>query len=262
MFLIDSFAYSNRFLSWHPGEKMAFAAVAMILCLASAGFYTGLAVLLLMFCATVPGAGIPWRAYLKLLTLPAFFLLTGLAGVAITTGANSSEYIFSMTLAGYTAGVTGESLLQCRDLFFKSLGAASCLYFLALTTPMVDVLAVFRKLRLPSLLIEIMTLVYRFIFVLAECGEKTFTSQSSRLGYNNLKNGYRSMGSLLSSLFIKSLYKSRALYTTMASRGYSGQIRVLEPEYKFSSKNIFIITASEVALLAVLLISSYGKNFI
>ena len=46
---------------------------------------------------------------------------------------------------------------------------------------MTDILGACRKLHLPSLLIELMLLIYRFIFVLSETAHSITISQQSRL---------------------------------------------------------------------------------
>ena len=53
---------------------------------------------------------------------------------------------------------------------------------------MTDILEVLRKMRLPALLIELMMLIYRFIFLLLETASAIMTAQESRLGKPGLQN--------------------------------------------------------------------------
>ena len=59
---------------------------------------------------------------------------------------------------------------------------SSCLYFLALSTPMTDILNELRKLRIPALLLELMMLTYRFIFVLLEIASSILTPRNPGWG--------------------------------------------------------------------------------
>lgn len=116
---------------------------------------------------------------------------------------------------------------------------------------MVDLFSVLRKLRLPKLMIEMMDLIYRFIFVLLETAGTMYTAQNSRLGYVNLVSGYRSMGSLVSALFIRSYKRSNELYTSLEARGYDGELRVLEEKY-VGNKSLLYMAVGINGLLILL----------
>lgn len=253
MLYIDRYAYTNKLTQTHPGEKFAFTAITLIICLASGSPVVSISVAILMAGAVIIGAGIPWLFYVKLLTIPISFLLVGVVTVAFTISPNPLEILVGFTIGRFTIGVTGKSLAVAGGLFFKSLGGVSCLYFLSLTTPMVDIFWVLKKMRAPSLFVELMNLIYRFIFVLMETAEKIFTSQTSRLGYKSLKISYNSLGGLASNLFIKSYHRSQALFTTLSSRCYNGDLNVIEQQYSLSRKNIVLILVAEISLIILML---------
>jgi cobalt/nickel transport system permease protein len=153
-------------------------------------------------------------------------------------------------------GCTYDSILVATRLFLKSLASVSCLYFLTLTTPVFEVLSVLRKLKVPKLFIELMGLIYRFIFVLLDTANMIYISQNSRLGYSTMRNSYNSLGKLISALFISSYKRSQDIYTAMESRCYDGDINLLENDYKYSYKNISLIIVIEI----VLIIISFSKD--
>lgn len=256
MFIIDQYAYANRLRSAHPGEKFAFSVLTMAICLVSPSAVTSLAIVLLMAGAVVLRAGIPWRFYLKMMTIPFSFLLVGVATVAVSVSRHPDGVIYGFTVLGLTVGVTLRDLGIAAGLFCKSLGAVSCLYFLALTTPMVEIILVLKKLRVPSLFIELMGLIYRFIFVVMDTAAKIYTAQSSRWGYASLRTSYFSLGQLASTLFIKSYHRSQELFTALMSRCYNGELNVIEPRCPVSKGNIAIIVAIDLALAALALAAS------
>ena len=86
----------------------------------------------------------------------------------------------------------------------KCFGAVSCMYFLSLTTPMVDLFTLLRKSIIPNFIIEIAELIYRYIFVLFDVSHRIHTAQDARLGYCNLRVSYHSTAQLASNLFIRS----------------------------------------------------------
>lgn len=126
-------------------------------------------------------------------------------------------------------------------MFLKVMGSLSCLYFISLTTPMIDVISVLAKLKVPSFLIELISLVYRFIFIVLETSEMMFISQNSRLGYRDIKTSYKSLGALASTLFIRSFKRANDLYTALEARGYNGELKVLEEQVQ-KRNYIYIIT--------------------
>ncbi len=258
MFSIDQYAYSNRMRAVHPGERFAFAILTLVICLAFPSMVANLAILLLMAGVVILWAGIPWRFYLKLMSLPFSFLVVGVVTIAVSLSRNPEPTLQGITVWGVTIGVTDQDLRVAAELFFKSLGAVSCLYFLSLTTPVLEIIAVLKKLRIPVLFIELMSLVYRFIFVLMETADRIYTAQSSRCGYATIKNSYLSMGQLASNLFIKSYHRSRMLFTALESRCYTGELKVLEPHYTVSKVNILIIVVIDLALVVLALNTGGG----
>ncbi|ADL07087.1 cobalt ECF transporter T component CbiQ [Thermosediminibacter oceani] len=228
--LLDNFAYNNNFRSVHPGEKLAFGLLMMFL-----GFISGpivhLAVFAVMTGILVPGAGIPIRFYLRSLLIPPVFLLPGVLVVVISSGSFDEGMV----------------------LFSRSMALVSCFYFIAMTTPVPDILMLMHRLRVPDLFIELSLLTYRYLFVLLDAASRIHVSQNSRLGYAYCGRGLKSMAMLASSLLIKSLKTADELRISLEARGYDGKLRVLDHrEYRISSRNIAVILT--LTLLLVLLV--------
>jgi cobalt/nickel transport system permease protein len=89
-----------------------------------------------------------------------------------------------------------------------------------------------RRWRVPELLIDLATLMYRFIFVLLESLERMLIAQESRLGYRTYRRGMVSAGLLGSQLFIDAYRRSQRLQTALEARGYDGVLRVLPGQYR------------------------------
>lgn len=252
MFKIDYYAYSNKLRCCHPGEKTAFSLLTMAVCLAFPYPVVSLAVILVMAAAVTLAAGIPWRVYIKLMSLPLFFLILGVAAIAISVSRHSAS-LYGIAIGSVTVGVTFRDLDTALIVFGKSLGAVSCLYFLSLTTPVVETISVLKKARFPAVFIELMNLVYRFIFVVMETASRIYVAQSSRWGYASFKTSFYSLGQLVSTVFIKSYHRSRELHTALVSRCYNGELNVIEPGYRISVKNVVVIASIEMILLIIAL---------
>ncbi len=158
---------------------------------------------------------------------------------------------FALSVGSYYITGSRASLAFAVQLIVTALASVSCLYFLSLNTPMTDILLVLRKIRCPELVIELMMLIYRFIFVLMEISSAISTAQDSRLGNKDFKTSLKSFGALASVLLIRAMKKSNALYDAMESRCYGGTIRVLDENYPPKGNEIIYIVLFEFFLLGV-----------
>jgi len=246
---VDSYAYNNNLKSVHPAEKSLFAMFTMGVCLASSTMITPLIVLAVMAGGIILKAGIPTRVLIKLMTVPLAFLLISILTIVFSVSINSSGFWLAQTYKGFTIGIRYPDLMTAANLFLRSLGAVSCLYFLALTTPLTELITVLHKLKVPFIITELMVLIYRFIFVFMETATAIRRAQYSRSGYISMNSSFRSMSRLFSALLGKVFVKSQDLYNSMAARCYTGEIKVLTKKRPVSFKNYFIIAVIETPLI-------------
>ena len=107
------------------------------------------------------------------------------------------KYLWMPSLSGWEDGIlpeAGRGFGRGWNLGTVAMSAVSSMYFLAVSTPVTDVLGVLRKIRVPSLFLELMLLIYRFIFVLLGTAEGIMTAQKCRMGNRDLRTGIRSFG--------------------------------------------------------------------
>ncbi len=255
---IDKYAYSSKLKHTAPLKKLIFAMLALAVCLWADSVPVSVLVLFIMGWCTVYKGGTPVALFIKLMLVPVTFLIIGVLTIAINASGNKDIFLFSIAAFGTHLGVSQSGMQQAALLFFKSTGAVSCLYFLSLSTPIVDLLAVLRRLKVPKMMIELMGLIYRLIFVLLETADTIYTAQSSRLGYANLISAYRSLAVLASSLFIRAYKRSDELYTALESRGYDGELSVLEEPFETHwTEYIPPVTINLVLVFIALLLKRY-----
>lgn len=251
--LVDSCAYGNRWRFLHPAEKGLLAGLALLAALAARSPLAALMVFACMAALTVGGAGIPLRIYLRLLLLPAGFLLAGVASLAVSFGGGE---IPLGTLPGlnWSIFLSQAGLTQAALAFCRSLGAVGALYFLALTTPMTEIIGLLRRLRVPALFLELMLLAYRQIFVFLQIAQDMRTAQASRLGYATTGNSFRSLAALGANLYLRVQQRSRLLHRSLLCRGYEDDLRWLEREYPRSRGTLLPAAAVGAALLSLALL--------
>ena len=250
MISIDKYAYRSKLKAVDPMQKVVFALLTLGVCLWADDLIISVAVIFIMGGMTVLKGGTPLRFFIKLMLVPMSFLFIGVLTVAVKMSQRPEGFLASIAVGGAWIGFSYTGLSEALSLFLKALGAVSCLYFLSLSTPVVDLLAALRRLRLPKLLVELMGLVYRFIFVLIDTADTIYNAQNCRLGYSSLTTGYRSLGSLVSVLFIRAYRRSDELYTALESRGYEGEFNVLEETY-VSHRTGYVLAITVNALLVL-----------
>lgn len=216
MLIIDSLAYASRFRSVHPGKKVLITVLLLVVAVTLQSAAFGVILTVGMGALSVWGGGTPFRLYVRLLKLPMLFILLSL--IAIMVNVEFGPLVLS---------VQPEGILRGAKLTASALGAVSCLYFLALSTPLTDIFYVLEKIKCPFLMIELMLLIYRFIFLLWAAAGALGKAADSRLGNRNFKTAVYTSGQMFATLLIRALKRSSALYDAMESRGYHGKIHVL-----------------------------------
>lgn len=230
MRLIDRYAYSNRIHRLHPGYKAACSFAAIAVCLGLNRPLASLMILGLMLGLTIFWARLPGRFVLGLILAEGSFLLFSVLGVAVSLGAGPSPGGFA--LGSLWVNVSVASLWQAVNLLNRALACAAAMNFLSLTTPIVDLMDLLRQLRVPDLIIDLMTLIYRFIFALLESIDRMLLAQDVRLGYRGWRNSLRSAAQIGANLFIEAFRRSQRLEIALQGRAWDGTLRVLPQEYE------------------------------
>ncbi len=247
--MIDRIAYASPLAVRHPAEKGLLVVLALAACLVARTWWVPLLVFGLMAALTVAAGRIPWPVYTRMLLVPVVFLVAGLPAVALTVTTGQTPEGRWFEVYGLYLGFTQAGLAVARDILVRTLGAVSCLYFLALSTPLPDVLALLRRGRVPALFLEILALVYRFVFVLLETALEMRRAQALRLGYTSLGTSYRAWGALLANLLLRAHQRARELFVALSLRGYDGGLNVLEAPRRLSPGNVVLAAALGGSLL-------------
>ncbi len=247
MITIDKLCYNSKLRYENAGEKFAFAVITLCICVMSRSISVACIVLAATGILTVYKGGIPASRYIKYLTAPLAFLLLSTIAIMFQVSRTPLD-LFAIPVGGWYITSSTDSFHYAVQLILTALGAVSCLYFLSFTTPMPDILEVLRKLHVPALMIELMLLIYRFIFVLLHVASSISISQDCRLGNKDYKTALKSFGMLGSVLMVRAVGRSNRLYDAMEARCYDGRIRVLSESRPPKKKVICWIAAFDTVL--------------
>lgn len=250
MITIDKLAYSSKLRYKDPSLKAFLSIGILLICVITRSNIVSLVTLLFMGSITLFYNNISLVYYIKLLTIPLLFLLLSTIAIIFSITTHPLD-LFSIKIGSHYLSVSISSALLASNLILTALGSISCLYFLSLTTPFTDLLSVLAKIHCPFIIMELMLLIYRYIFVLLDISLTIQTAQKSRLGNKNFKTSLYGISQMLSVLLIRSFKKASYLYDSMESRCYDGEIRVLTETYSICKKDILFVILAEVFILTL-----------
>ena len=245
--LIEQSAYANRWRRVAPAAKGVFALAGFVAAFAAATPRAAVAVAALICLVTLAGARVAAFRYLRVAAPALFFLAISCLSLAFSVNAGAS--------ASASFDFTPGGLEKVAEVGGRSLGALAALLFLVLTTPLIDLIALLRRLRTPEILLEIMVLCYRMLFVFSEAVHDTLTAQSARLGYATNALALRSLGGLAANLTLQVWQRASDLHSAAQSRNNDGPLRFLEPSFANCGRDVAIAGAAGSVLVALALLS-------
>ena len=203
---------------------VAVAAILAISLLPVAAFLPLLAVwVVLVAAAIVAGIG-PLRPSRNAF-IAAPFLLAAVPLIVTRTGDPIG------TLGPFT--ISGEGLRIVGTIAAKSWLSVQVALLLTYTTPFHDLVDALRDLRLPRILVAIISFMYRYLGVLADEASRMLRARAARSASTDGRPGgglrWRASvtGAMVGSLFLRSYERSERIYAAMQARGFDGTFRHL-----------------------------------
>ncbi len=171
--------------------------------------------------------GIPLRFIITRLLL---ILPFGFFAVFFLPFTSQGEPVFH--LFGFVA--SDEGVTKALLILLKICCANVLLTFLIATTPLFDLIKSLRAIGIPAIMIELVSLMMRYFFLLAEETRSMLKAQRSRglstEGWFWPRSVYRRFGQLLGMLFLRAYSRSQRIYLSMSARGgfdFPGQQQVV-----------------------------------
>lgn len=208
---------------------------------------------------TLPAAGLALAATLLLALLarlPPRWFLERLAALALFLA------LFTLPLPWLLAGdgpawtwgffhISRHGVEAALSIAARAIALVTLFLVLQATAPLETTLKAAHSLRVPSLLIQLGLLTYRYVFVLADELGRLRIALRVR-GYRNRANrhSYRTAGHIAGTLLVRGSERAERVAQAMRCRGFDGQFRSL---LAFRTRPVdvavsLLITASAVAL--------------
>lgn len=239
---MDIYARRSRLCRENAVMKTSVSVILLILCICCRSPILPLSLFIFLSVVTVAAGGIKLRDYLSFLMLPVVFLLLSALTLLWDFYGNVPENaVFSLPFFGGFLAVVPDAQSLGALVLSRALGAVSCLYLLSLSTPLPEILQVLRRAHVPSVIVELAVLIYRYIFILLATFREMRDSAASRLGYCGLKRSLHTTGIVYGGLLANSFRRAGACFDAMESRCYTGQIAFLTEKKRLTAKGVCLM---------------------
>lgn len=145
---------------------------------------------------------------------------------------------------------TDAGLLRFVSILIRSWLSIQMAILLVATTQFPDLIHAFEHLRVPRILTTIIAFLYRYLFVLTDEVFRLLRAREARsAGLPGQKQGgsiiwrAKVTGNMAGQLFLRSYERSDRIYNAMLSRGYTGNLRTLNPHVMYKRDWLILATA-------------------
>ena len=133
----------------------------------------------------------------------------------------------SYDIGAWHIAITYEGLAVLINVIVKSWLCILCLIILSSSTKFEELMHGMYRLKVPQVFVQITSFMYRYMFVLADQAMRMQMARDSRNFGLNRRNIFKTMGNMIGMLFIRSYERAERIYAAMLSRGYNGEIIVV-----------------------------------
>lgn len=247
---LEYYSYNSKINSWNPHLKFWYSMVLIVLGIILSNIYISISIVFICGFITIFLGKISLKKYIDFFKVPIIFLLISVAVININFSKNITDFYY-FNVGDLYIYTTDENIKKSCILFWRALSGVSSMYMLALSTPLNEIIYVMKKARTPKIIIELMYLVYRFIFIMRDSYKSMRKSIESRLGFRDYRISLLSFGKIISNILIVSLRKSNSFYDSMESRCYKGEIRFFIKEKRINKKVIIGMGLSIIYLIVL-----------
>lgn len=154
----------------------------------------------------------------------------------------------SYDMGAWHIAVTYEGLAVLVNTVVKSWLCILCLIILSSSTKFERLLQGMYWLKVPHVLVQVISFMYRYMFVIADQAMRMQMARDSRNFGNNHRDIFRIMGNMVGTLFIRSYERAERIYAAMLSRGYNGEISVVK-KLSFKLPDAYFLVTLSILLV-------------
>jgi cobalt/nickel transport system permease protein len=233
-----------------------------------------LCTLAFVLCASLLPAG-AWLHYLLLLGLVMTATVQAQLGISYTLKRSFIALPFALaaitlpfttpgqplaTIGGLTISLEGT--IRFASIVLKSWISVQMAILLVSTTRFPDLAWGLRSLGIPRVLVSIISVMYRYLFVLADEASRLMRARAARSGVAEQSKSGGSLawrahvtGGMIGSLGLRAFERSERIYDAMVARGYTGEVKHFAPPKL--AYNDYATVAVVLTFLSLLLMTAW-----
>jgi cobalt/nickel transport system permease protein len=150
-----------------------------------------------------------------------------------------------------------EGLLRAAVFTVRVWFCVASLILLVLSTGFEKTIKLLATIRVPTLIIQLFSLTYRYFFVSIEEAQSVLIAKEARtyvpkrnLNFQSLKD----LGAIIASLFIRTYERSERVYLAMKARGFQIEAETKETMPKLRVRDVMFASSIIVAFAAIALL--------
>ncbi len=216
----------------------------------------GLAWGLVLLTSALAGLGLGYALKRSFVALP-------FALAAVTVMFNMpGQPLFAWQLGPWHLVATDAGVIRFASIVIRTWLSVQMAILLTATTRFPDLLHALQHLRVPSLLVAIISFMYRYLFVITDEAKRLMRARKARsarsaseVGGGSVAWGAQVTGNMVGQLFLRSYERSDRVYNAMLARGYNGQFLTINPHVMCTSDWM----AGAMAVVVLLLLQVMGR---
>jgi len=222
MFEMDELAYRSTCLRWSPMGKFLFVLTLLVSSLLAKSLLIPMVVLIVG--TTLLGFSIHFRfprvIGVILLEAMGMIVLGGIIIAAVTPGTT----VLSLNLVLFKIGFSDKGLFTASLVTVRALAGMTVMLFFATSTPIPYFADMLLRLKVPKEFAELMTMVYRYSFMLFDEAGRMYLAAQCRLGFKGKMNSLRTYAKMLTGMFIRSIETAERQNVGLQCRNYQNNV--------------------------------------
>lgn len=171
------------------------------------------------------------------------------------------EIIREYSLGTIKLNVSYDGLVVFWNVLIKSYLSILCMILLTASTRFSDLLKALEKLKVPKLIVTLLSFTYRYIFVFQdELQSMTRAKESRSYGRKRWLN-FKTLASIVGVLFIRAYERGERIYHAMRSRGFDGSIKTIT-DMNLTKSDICFLSIIAIILILIRILGKWTVHLL
>lgn len=200
---IEKISYNNNFTNKNPRAKMLLGFLLLIISLVIESNYFHVLLTVAIITTLCIYGGIRLSSVIRLYKIPFWFLMFSIIVILINIQKTADNLSYYISIGKYFVGTNDANINTSVSTLSRSIACLSSTYFIALTTPINQIVTIFKDIHMPRIFVEQFILIYRYINVFMDEFKDMDTAMKLKHGDANTVMKLKSTAMIASKLFIK-----------------------------------------------------------